>query len=72
MRQLKNWLALLSLLVTAATALAGTPVTITGGTFPTVGTVGPIVNLPLPRTWRLQAVVTTGPITATAGVSVLN
>jgi hypothetical protein len=29
------------------------------------------VNFPLPRTWRVQAVVTTGPITATIGASVL-
>lgn len=31
-----------------------------------------IFNAPLPRTWRIQAVVTTGPITATIGASVIN
>jgi hypothetical protein len=30
------------------------------------------INLPLPKTWRIQAVVTTGPITATIGASVLS
>ena len=35
-------------------------------------TLGPIVSFPLPRTWRLQAVVTTGPVTATVGCSVIN
>jgi hypothetical protein len=29
------------------------------------------INAPLPRTWRVQAVVTTGPITATIGASVM-
>lgn len=29
------------------------------------------VNAPLPRTWRVQAVVTTGPISATVGASVM-
>lgn len=29
------------------------------------------VSAPLPRTWRVQAVVTTGPITATVGASVM-
>lgn len=30
------------------------------------------INGVLPRTWRIQAVVTTGPITATVGASVMN
>lgn len=30
------------------------------------------VSWPLPRTWRIQVVVTTGPITATIGASVIN
>jgi hypothetical protein len=29
------------------------------------------ISAPLPRTWRIQAVVTTGPITATIGASVM-
>lgn len=42
------------------TSFAGTP------------TLGGAVNMPLPRTWRIQVVVTTGPITATIGASVIN
>lgn len=49
-------------------------ITVYPGSTNTAGTatVGGSVNMPLPRTWRIQVVVTTGPITATIGASVLN
>jgi hypothetical protein len=40
--------------------------------FASTPTLGGAVDMPLPRTWRLQAVVTTGPITATVGCTVIN
>lgn len=37
-----------------------------------IAAAGAAVSWPLPRTWRIQVVVTTGPITATIGASIIN
>lgn len=56
----------------ASTAAIVTPAFATLTVYPGVTTAANVaVSAPLPRTWRVQAVVTTGPITATIGASVL-
>lgn len=65
-----------TLTTTAATAITGA-IAATGFQTLTVypglvGQANTIVNLPLPRTWRVQVVVTTGPITATIGAAIIN
>ena|SRR5271154_976451 len=57
--------------------IASTPAIVAAGfslltVYPGIGTTpATSVNATLPRTWRVQAVVTTGPITATVGASVI-
>lgn len=61
--------------ITGAIAATGFQVlTVCPGTvsFASTATAGGAVDMPLPRTWRAQAVVSAGPITATIGASVTN